>query len=321
MELLPEWQVRYNETFLDSLIFLAEAMPGASICWGAIIATVPVLAGGDYEYGEDSSHVFFPSDRLEPAPTVWIKRIPEVLDCPLPSFDRNHPLVGTLENIILALVASVKSRGYVNPPIMLDALTTLSLFRSPEQLCKDLLEMPEKVVKWCNCVTDLYINAYEHFYRRIRRLGYGGETSSWLRLMAEGRCEAVQCDFAVLISPEMFQKFVLHDLQRLTEYLDYSLYHLDGTCQLRFPDQLAGLPKLNGIQWNPEPTAGSPVDWIDSFKEIRRRNLSLHVGCRSLDEALLITKELGPDGLMIELPLFDTAAEAESAVQAIAKVC
>jgi hypothetical protein len=104
--------------------------------------------------------------------------------------------------------------------------------------------------------------------------------------------------------------------------MDYSLYHLDGTCQLRFFDLLATLPRLNGIQWNPEPGNSDPGPWLDTLREIRRRGWCLLVNdsvCNSVEAAEMITREVGPDGLFLSLPAFDTLSEAEAAIERIQK--
>ncbi len=302
-DFLPAWHAWRAKNQLDTTIYLAEAMPGVIARWGTLLTTVAVLAGADYEFHSNSA---------------WVKPLPDLWERPLPVFRPQHPSVKTMEACLLAIADVVRDRGFVSPPIMLDGLTVLSQFRTPPQLCMDVVERPEQVRRWSDALTTLYIDAYEHFYRMLKGMGYG-DTCTWLQVMAEGRFEAVQCDFAVMLSPGMFARYTIPDLRRLTEYLDYSLYHLDGTCQMRFLDLLRTLPRLNGIQWNPEPPAGSPVKWLDAFREIRKRGFCLYVSCETVDEAVCITRELGPDGLMLVLPRFATLAEAEQAITAIEK--
>lgn len=305
LDFSPEWHIGYNEWQLENTVYLAEAMPSASIIWGANISFVAVLCGGDYDYDRNGQ--------------AWVKPFSNIWDNGIPRFDPEHPVVKVLEKCYYRLAEAVGNKGYINPPVMLDAITTLSLLRTPDALCLDMIENSGMVKKWSNALTDIYIQAYEHFYQLLKGLGYG-ETSSWIASMAEGRFETVQCDFAVMISRDMFKEFVMPDLCKICEYLDYSLYHLDGTTQMRFLDLIGSLPKLNGIQWNPEPGAGSPVLWIDAFKEIRKYGLSLYIWCNK-EEAIKITKELGPDGLMLVLPHFDTVAEAEQAIREIERAC
>ncbi len=300
LDLLPEWHAWCADQHLRRTLFLAEAMPGVTPCWGSHLVTVSTLVGADYEYHGGSA---------------WIRPIPDVYERPLPVFDPEHPVARSIEHVWRRTAEVVGSRGFVNGPVFMDPYTTLSQFRTPQQLCLDVVERPEDVFRWGEALSEFYVAAHNHFYRLVKSLGYGDSTT-WLQVMAEGRMEAVQCDFAVMLSPEMYGRFVMPDLRRVTQYLDFSLYHLDGTCQRRFLDLLGTLPKLNGIQWNPEPPAGSPVQWLDALKDIRRRGWSLYVWA-SVDDAVVLASELGPDGLCLALPRFRGEKEAGEAIKAV----
>ncbi len=304
-DLTPAWHAWRAEQFLASAEFLAEAMPGAVVRWGALITTLAMWAGGDYEYHSESG---------------WIKRMPDLYERPPFAFDPAAPMTQAMKRCYEGVAQTVESRGYISAPIMLDALTTMSSFRTPPQLCLDCIERPDDVRRVSDNLTTLYLDGYDDFYRMLAAWGYP-DTSSWLLCMAESKAEAVQCDFAVMLSPAMFERFALPDLRRVTDYMDYSLYHLDGVCQMRFLDLLCTLPKLNGIQWNPEPPAGSPALWLDAFRAIRDRGLALYVTCNTVDEALVITRSLGPDGLMLVLPRFASRHEAEQAIREIERAC
>lgn len=301
----PEWHAWRADEYLKQWIFLAEAMPGTIFWWGTGLTMLAVLCGADYDYHTESA---------------WIRPMPDVYDHPLPSFDPDDGAVRALDACYVQIAEVVGQRGYLNPPPLMDGFTTLSSLRGPSTLCLDLIESPAVVRRWCDALTTLYLACYDHFYRLLNQLGYG-DTSAWLHAMAEGRMDAVQCDMAVLLSPHMYAEYVMSDNRRVTKYLDYSLYHLDGTEQLRFLDQIATLPGLNGIQWNPETTAGPPSRWIDAFRQIRDLGLSLHIECPSVDEAITLTRALGPAGLMLVLPPFDSQHEARQALQAIQAAC
>ena len=304
-DLVPEWHAWRCDQDLKGTLYLAEVMPAATIAWGSHLVTVAALAGAGYEYDTGGS--------------AWTRAIPGLWERPLPRFDPAHPVARSLDGCLRAVAGVVGNRGYVNPIVMLDGMTTLSQLRRPEQLCLDVIERPDDVCHWRDALARIYVDAYEHFYGIVRELGYG-DSCTWLGVTAEGRSEAVQCDFAVMLSPAMFERFPLPELRYLTERMDYSLYHLDGTCQMRFLDMLATLPGLNGIQWNPEPPAGPPTRWIDAFREIRSRGLSLYVGC-TVDDAVEITRQIGPDGLCLNLGGLNSRAEAEEAIERIARAC
>ncbi len=305
-DLDPEYNTLLFENTIGKYTYLAEAMPGFTLRWGSWLVTLAVFSGGDYEYDEKTD-------------TAWITPIDDLYATPLPEFHPRHPTAHLLKKMYARLAKGASGRAYLNPPVMLDAMTTLSMFRTPDQLCLDLIEQPEDVKRWCDRMTGMYIAIYDEFYRYLRSLGHG-DTSSWLGVMAEGKMEAVQCDFATMLSPNMFREFVLPDLIRVTDYMDYSLYHLDGVEQLRFLDLLRQCSTLNGIQWNPQPGAGGPLEWIDAFKEIRQRGFALFIWC-SVDEAIELCRVLGPDGLFLSLPEFDSEDEASQAIQDITAVC
>jgi hypothetical protein len=305
----PACHVHQARQALEGYHFLAEAMPVARTDYAASLALLTDLLGAEYEVREG---------------TAWIHPVPDILERPVPAFDPSHPTIAGLERCMRAMAAHVGRQGFVNPPALgLDAQTALSLLRGGEPFYLDLTDRPRAVADWCRQVTQLLIAVSEHFFRVALELGYG-EGAAWYECMAEGRFQGVQCDVAPAISPRLFEEMVLPDLRAFTEHLDRSVYHLDGTAQLRFLDQLACLPRLNGIQWNPEPSARPPGPWLDTFKEIRRRGWCLvfnrwDIG--TVANAVLIAKAVGPDGLFIDLPVFDTLDEAYAAIEAIRRVC
>jgi len=278
---------------------LAEATGGHYVEWGSMLTTLSVLAGGGYEYHD----------------SAWITPIPDVLTRPLPTFDRQSPAAKLIDQAHIAARDACPPGQFISPPLMMDGLSTLGMFRGFEELCTDLLDRPEWVKAWSGRMTDMYIDIYEHYYNLLgygRSHCFGGPTTP-------GRCEGVQCDFAVHFSPTMFEEFTLPDLRRTTDYLDRSLYHLDGVCQLRFLDHLRACPKLTGIQWNPETTELNPLKWLGAFRDMRQRDFSIMIGA-SVDQAVEITKQLGPDGLFFCLPTFKTQDEAMAAIERFEKL-
>lgn len=299
LERTPGWHRAAHGPAGDPEAWLAEAMPGHHVVWGALLATLPVFAGGDYHFHGD---------------TAWIKPRPDVLDQEPPTFDPEGPANRMLEACYDATVAAVGTRGFVSPPLMMDGLTTLAAFRGQAQLCLDMMERPDDVKRWAAALNTLYIDIYEHYYRRIG----AGASLCFFGPMAEGRTEGVQCDFAVMLSEAMFRAFVLPDLRRVTDYMDRALYHLDGVGQMRFLDAIQECPGIRGIQWNPETDYGRPSRHLDALREIRRRGLCLYVHCDTVEQAVVATRALGPDGLLLKLPPFGSRETAEAAITRIA---
>jgi len=146
-------------------------------------------------------------------------------------------------------------------------LDTLASFRKTENLLLDLVDYPEEVerVLWESHKT--WWIYYHEFEKIIRKKCLG--TVSWACTWAPGRTYTLQCDFAYMISPEMFAQFVLPELQASCKKLDYSFYHLDGMGQLPHLELLLNIPELHGIQWIPGGGKPPSYTWTDVLQKIR----------------------------------------------------
>jgi hypothetical protein len=290
---------------------MAEAVPRAGIHFGSNISLFPALLGHPYGYEGG---------------TAWVRAVENLYARPVPAFDPAHPLIQTLHEGMRQVAAVIGDRAALIPPCLgIDALTTLSLLRGAEQMCEDLIDDPDTVVAWLEPARAYWCDLSRHLTAAARALGHGGG-ASWLHTWAPGSFEAVQCDAAVLLSQPMFERFVLPELHAAAACYDYTLYHLDGTCQMRFLDQIASVPNIRGIQWNPEPGENHIEDprWIETFRSIRQRGLLLQFNgweSRSVEQILAVVRAIGPDGLMFALPPFSSEAEASAALERIEQEC
>jgi hypothetical protein len=285
---------------LDGGLFLAEAMPSVHVNIGSGLAFLPVLAGGKYAY--DGAQ-------------AWIEADSDLLSKSLPCFDPANANVRKLDACFAAIREAIGVRGFVNPPMMLDPLTALSQMLGAEATAMGLISDRDRVVAWIDALTDLHVAAFRHYCElagNAHSVVFYGPTTT-------GSAEALQCDFAVMLSPEMFGEFVMPTLQRIAAEMSQTLYHLDGVEQMGFLDQLQAIPNLKGIQWNPQTDYGKPSRHLAALKEIRRRGLVLHLFVDDVEEAVRVARELGPDGLFLRFrSVFETREKAEEALECVA---
>ncbi len=113
-----------------------------------------------------------------------------------------------------------------------------------------------------------------------------------------------------MISPQMFERFVLPDIAICCETLDHAFYHLDGKGQIAHLDMLLSLEDLHGIQWIPGEGQPPPEEWLPLLKHIRQAGklCQLYV---SPQGARSIVKELGGRGFAFDIMQPMTAAEAK----------
>ena len=114
-----------------------------------------------------------------------------------------------------------------------------------------------------------------------------------------------------MISPQMFETFVLPDLAVCCEELDFAFYHLDGRGQIPHLDLLLSLEQLHGIQWIPGEGQPSPGAWLPLLKRIvdAGKLCQLYV---SADDARTIVRELGGRGFAFYITDSIKPEEAET---------
>ncbi len=187
-----------------------------------------------------------------------------------------------------------------------DAFDAMSHLSRPDELCIAMSEHPEQIQRARDQLLDGWLRCYDRLYRICQRNRAG--STHWLGTWSPGRGYVLQCDFSCMISTEMFGRFVIPQLERQLQWLDYSVYHLDGPGAVRHLDLLLNLPRLNAIQWVPGAGNRPPTGWIDLYRRIQAAGKGIHASA-SPDEVRPLLEQLGWRGLLI-------ACRAESIEQA-----
>ena len=194
--------------------------------------------------------------------------------------------------------------GYTDLGGNLDVLASL---RGSQNLLLDLYDDPAAVESACQAITAHWLAAYERLGTIITQTGRG--YSPWAPIWASGPAYMLQSDFCAMISPKMFERFVLPDLEACCQAIEYPFYHLDGKGQLPHLDLLLGIEKLRGIQWIPGDGQPPPQEWLPVLKRIRDggKLCQLFVDAQG---ALKIARELGGQGFAFAIHESLSPAEA-----------
>jgi len=195
-------------------------------------------------------------------------------------------------------------------------LDVVASFRTTEGLLTDLYDCPEEVERLAGQVTRLWLRYYDELDAIIRPTCPG--TACWSPIWSPGRGYMLQSDLAYMISPAMFERFVVPDLTACCEHLDAGFYHLDGAGQLAHLDLLLSIERLRGVQWVPGAGNPDPEGWPD----VLRRIIAAGKLCQlfvSAEGALQIVRELGGRGFMLTINDQMTAAEADAFLRTLAR--
>jgi hypothetical protein len=174
-------------------------------------------------------------------------------------------------------------------------LDILAHLRGTQQLLFDLLDCPEEVNRLVHETNQLWLYCYEALHA-LTSLGRG--ISCWGPCWSPRRGYLLQSDFSYMISPQMFERYVLPDLSACCQALNYPFYHLDGKGQLPHLDVLLEMEHLRGIQWVPGDGQPQAENWLPLLDRIRKSGKLCQVYV-SAQGALTILRELGGKGLAL----------------------
>lgn len=211
-------------------------------------------------------------------------------------FDPENKWWKLMSKIIKEGARKGKDRFLVAIPDLHGGGDAIAGIRGTENLCIDLIQYPEKILECKEFMKELWFNVYEELYKITTSEGQEG-TYSWLG-WAPGKTCPLQEDLLALISPDMFSNFFIDIIKEQVNYLDYSIFHLDGPECLPHLDLLLEIPGLHGIQWEPGDGHRPMTRWISLLKKIQNAGkvLWINIDIKELD---VILSELSPNGLMV----------------------
>lgn len=225
--------------------------------------------------------------------TVWFEKSCSWKELETIRFSEDHPWWRRME---AAMRAGLDAGFIMSTPDLGGVVDVCASVRGTNELLMDLADDPERVRDLIARVRALWFECFDRFYAMTRAL-YGGIANRW-GFFARGRHYPLQCDFAAMLSPKMFETFILPSLIEECKRLDYAVYHLDGVNQIAHLDMILSIPNMRLIQW--VPGAGKPglsdPQWFPMYRKIQAAGRGLVLGggiadleryLRELDPALL----------------------------------
>ena len=129
-----------------------------------------------------------------------------------------------------AIVERIGDKTQITLPDLGGMLDILASIRSTDSLLTDLIDRPEQVERLIAETFHAWWSYYEHFYAVTASRCPG--TMAWAPVWSPERTYMFQSDLAYMISPAMFERFILPELTACCRRVDHGFYHLDGVGQL-----------------------------------------------------------------------------------------
>ena len=208
-------------------------------------------------------------------------------------------------------LADADGRFLVGVPDLIENIDTLAAMRDNQPILMDLVERPEWVKQRLGEINQAFFRAFDLMYDRVKDC-FGGNAFSAFKLWGPGKTAKVQCDFCCMISQHMFREFVVPPLAEQCAWLDYAMYHLDGTQAIHQLDALLEIESLDAIEWTPQAgieTGGDPR-WYDMYRRILAAGKSVQAIYVKVDQVIPLLDAVGPDGMFMTV-YASCEAEAE----------
>ncbi|MFW6270556.1 MAG: hypothetical protein ACOC4G_10810 [Bacillota bacterium] len=213
--------------------------------------------------------------------------------------------------------AAARARGkyYIGLPDLNGPSEILSRLRREDRLAIDTLENKEEFKQALAEVNYAWYRYWQAAHGLIHQ--HIGGYFSMLGIYSEIQHTDLQSDFSIMISSEAYDELILPYIEQQTEWVQRTIYHLDGPGATRHLDSLLALDKLDGIQWVPGAGAPPPSGWISLLQKIQKAGKLLDISVNK-EEVEILLKKLNPEGLLMKTRC-DSPAEADELIQNVKK--
>lgn len=282
MDMPPDELIDRIEPLFAATHFYGDAFPWWWLNFG------PGIAAGFL--GANVNSVYDPSE------TVWFSPVnqTDIQDLQL-EYQPANIWWKRVQQLTSALIERFGAGVAISHTDLGGNLDILASFREAGSLLVDMLEQPEEVERLTRRITQLWLRYYDELDALIRPSCRG--TSCWTPIWSTGKTYMLQSDFSYMISPAMFERFVVPDLTSCCDHLDHGFYHLDGKGEIPHLDLLLSISRLRGIQWIPGDGQPPPQDWLPLLKRIRDGGKLCQVFVNP-QGARKIVKNLGGQGFL-----------------------
>jgi hypothetical protein len=219
-----------------------------------------------------------PEFRLDPA-NPWIRRFEEL-------YDRCADAAGADDFL-------------VGQPAMLPASDILAAHLGNDRYLEAMALHPDWIDLALRQMTGELLAARVRLQKRIsRKHAYWYGNAGWMPFWAPQPYVATQSDVSCMISPDMFDRFVVPELEAHGRESGAMWYHLDGRDATQHLPRLLSLPFMRVIQYVPVPSeVPNGMGQLDVYRTIQAAGRMVHVEVQpdqvkplmnALDPALLL---------------------------------
>ncbi len=293
---------RYWEGCINKYLNPAKSAPMDPVILDMQAFPAETLKHASIMIGPGSLALYLGCEPLASDHTIWYTKafnsrdeFPDTL-----TFAPEHIWWQRTEAVITECLKVADGQYLLSFPDLVENLDTLASLRGTHDLMLDLFDEPEWVEQKIQEINQVYFEVYDRMYDLIKD-DDGSSIYDAYSLWAPGKVAKIQCDNSACISKEMFDRFVLPCLREQVTFLDYSVYHLDGTTCLQHLDSLLSIEGLTAIEWTPQTgiESGTHECWYPMYRKILEAGKSVQILVVNPDEVKPLLNAIGTDGIYL----------------------
>ncbi|OQB41284.1 MAG: hypothetical protein BWY06_00912 [Candidatus Latescibacteria bacterium ADurb.Bin168] len=257
----PGWVLQSMQAQLENTWWGGEAVPSCLLMAGWVLCL-----GGTPRFAQD---------------TIWFDTKDVDFSLPPPfRYDAGNPWIAQYRLLLDAVLDFAgRDRFLVGKPLLLPANDLASMLMGTERFLLALVDhadwMREAIVTGANEQLRLRIELGNHVRAR-HEFWYGN--AGWMPFWAPEPFYGTQSDVSCMLSPAMFDRFIVPELDVYGEAFGAVWYHLDGGDARQHLPRLLSLPYLKVVQYTPAP--GEPPngpEHLDLYREIQAAGRIVHI--------------------------------------------
>lgn len=236
--------------------------------------------------------------------TIWFDT--QEVDFSRPSPFRHKadsPWTQKYRALLMALCAAAGRNDFlVGSPGALPANDLLSMLMGTQEFMVALMDHPDWMAKAILLGAKDQLQTVQELQARMRDTGhaYWYGNAGWMAFWAPEPYFCMQSDVSCMLSPEMFDRFVLPELDLFGQEHNAMWYHLDGGEAKQHLPRLLSLPYMRVIQYVPAPSEPpNGPGHLEMYKQIQAAGRIVHIEV-SVQNVEPLVRELDPALLMLD---------------------
>ena len=225
-----------------------------------------------------------------------------------PVFDESNVFLCKIRELTKLALEKCDGRALVGVTCWGQGIDCVAAWRSPENLCMDLILEPDRVKGLLERSLIPFHALVKEFNSMIMEKGL--PSVGWMEIPLANITHIAQTDFANMISPAQFDKFCLPSLRKEIAGMERVIFHMDGKGVANHLDFLLAEPGITAIQWAQGVGDDEPImQWVPLIMRIQAAGKSVVVDLKPY-ELEPFMEQVRPEGIFLSIAADDHEQEA-----------